>query len=335
MAPLAPNSLVVITGLTGYIASHTGLFALKTGYRVRGTIRSLAKADELRKAYEKEDVDVSAEKLEFVTVDDLLSADQFEAAFRGADAVIHIALPHPTGGDFVQQMIDSVLVPLKAAEKVGIKQFVLTGTGLSILSAGEVPPTMVTDKDWNEESIKQYENATEEEKKSPHWIFSLFAVGKQLAERAAWKYVETDKPSFELTVVLPELNWGPVLYGKEALTPSWVTNLLRGDASGMRSPARRFVDVRDCARLHVLALSDPSLMGRRIWAAGGPFNWNEVLSILRRNFPAHADEIPANIPGKPHELDPWNIDNARGTKALGSWIILEKSVVDTAKSVGF
>ncbi|KZO93936.1 NAD(P)-binding protein [Calocera viscosa TUFC12733] len=335
MAPLAPNSLVVITGVTGYIASHTGLQALKAGYRVRGTVRSLAKAEELRKAYTKEGVDASPAKLEFVVIDDLLNSDLVEAVFKGADGVIHLALPGPTGADFVQQTLDSVVIPLKAANAVGIKQFVLTGTSMNVVSPGQIPEKVLTDKDWNDATMQQYTNATEEDKKSPFWMFTLYAVGKQLAEKAAWKYVETDKPSFELTVILPDVNWGPLVYGKEALTPSWVTTLLKGDASPTAMPAQWFVDVRDCAKLHVLPLSDSSLTGTRIWAVTGAFGWNQVLAILRKNFPAHADKIPADIPASPIEPCPWKIDNAVGTKALGKWYSLEESVVGTAKSVGF
>ncbi|KZT58657.1 NAD(P)-binding protein [Calocera cornea HHB12733] len=337
MAPLAPNALVVVTGITGYIASHTGLAALKAGYRVRGTVRSLSKAEELRKAYEKEGADVSAEKLEFVVLDDLMNADKFETVFAGVDGVIHLALPDPTDGDYVQNTIASVLVPLKAANKVGIKNFVLTGTSFAVVTPGNAPTALITNKDWNETSRQQYESAKEENKQGMLSHFVLYAVGKQLAEKAAWTYVEQEKPSFDLTVILPDVNWGPLLYGKEALTPSWITNLLRGDGSGLFLPALTewYIDVRDCAKLHVLSLAGGALTGQRVWAAAGPFGWNQVLAILRKNFPAVADKIPGDVAASPLEPCPWKIDNAPATKALGGWIGLEKSVVETARSVGF
>jgi len=125
------------------------------------------------------------------------------------------------------------------------------------------------------------------------------------------------------------------MFGKESITPSWVTNLLRGDGSGMGLPAQWFIDVRDAARLHILPLSDTSLVGKRIWGAGGPYGWNGVLSILRKNFPKEADKIPADIAPSALEPNPWKIDNEVAAKALGGWISLEQSVVDTAKSVGF
>ncbi|PNP40991.1 hypothetical protein TGAMA5MH_06858 [Trichoderma gamsii] len=43
-ATLPKGSLILITGLTGYIATHVGQQFLKRGYKVRGTVRDLAKA---------------------------------------------------------------------------------------------------------------------------------------------------------------------------------------------------------------------------------------------------------------------------------------------------
>lgn len=94
-----------------------------------------------------------------------------------------------------------------------------------------------------------------------------------------------------------------------------------------------FLDVRDDARLHVLAFTTDSFSGKRIWGVAQPFGWNEVLAILREEFP-HL-QLPPDVPGKQGEPDPQKIDNSVATKALGSWISLRKSLVDTGKGFGF
>ncbi|KZO93938.1 NAD(P)-binding protein [Calocera viscosa TUFC12733] len=340
MAPLAPGSLIVIVGITGYIASHTGLQALKAGYRVRGTVRSMAKAEELRAAYEKEGVDVSPDKLKFVILDDLMSEVQYEAAFSGADGVIHPAVPDLRGEDLVNKIIQSTLIPLRAATKAGIKRFVLTGTLVAILMPG-IPtiPTdrLITDKDWNDEGLEKYRHATEEEKKSPYFFLYVYTAGKILAEREAWKYIETQSvglPPFELTVTIPAMNWGPTLLGNAPSSLSWLADLLKGTGTPLSLPPHYIVDVRDDGRLHVLALSAPEAAGKRIWAASEPVGWNAILAILRKHYPNQP--IPEDTPTSPINPCPWRIDNSLSTKLLGGqWIGMEECIMDAAKSLGY
>ncbi|KZO93939.1 NAD(P)-binding protein [Calocera viscosa TUFC12733] len=337
MAPLAPGSLIVIVGITGYIASHTGLQALKAGYRVRGTVRSMAKAEELRAAYKKEGVDVGPAKLTYVTLDDLMSELQYEAAFTGADGVIHPALPDLYGEDLVNKIIQSTLIPMRAAAKVGIKRFVLTGTLVAVLMPG-VPTIpmdrLITDKDWNDEAMAKYRNATEEEKKSPYFFLYVYTAGKTMAEREAWKYMDNHSPPFELTVTIPGMNWGPTLLASAPTSLSWLAELLTGTDTPLSMPPLYIVDVRDDGKLHVLALSAPEAAGKRIWAAAEPIDWNAILAILRKHYPDQP--IPEDIPTSSINPCPWRVDNSLSTKLLGGkWIGMEECIMDSAQSLGY
>ena len=55
-----------------------------------------------------------------------------------------------------------------------------------------------------------------------------------------------------------------------------------------------FVDVQDCARLHVAALLHQEISGERIFAWASPFNWNVVLAEFRKLFPERKfiDDVP-------------------------------------------
>jgi len=335
MAPLTQGSLIVIVGITGWIASYTGLFALKAGYRVRGTVRSMSKAEELRAAYEKEGADVS--KLEFVTLDDLMSESQYEAAFAGAVGVIHPALPDimGEGAKVVNDIIQSVQIPLRVAAKVGITRFVISSTLGTVVTPGDAEtPTdrLLTDKDWNERGVQAYMNATEEQKKSEIWFLYVYAAGKTLAEQQAWKYTETSSVPFDLTVVVPGLNWGPRLFG-QGTRPDFLARVLKGDLKPISIPPVWLVDVRDDAMLHVLALSNTEASNKRVFAAGHPIAWNEVLAILRKHYPTVS--LPEDKPKSAFDPCPWKIDNALGTKMLGGkWISVEETVVDTTKGLG-
>jgi hypothetical protein len=50
-------------------------------------------------------------------------------------------------------------------------------------------------------------------------------------------------------------------------------------------PAQYFIDVRDDAKLHVGGLLDPETNESRLFAFAEPYNWNVVLSHLRKIFP--------------------------------------------------
>jgi nucleoside-diphosphate-sugar epimerase len=50
--PPSKNQIVLISGVNGYIAARTAEAFLKTGYHVRGTVRSMSSADGLLKALE-------------------------------------------------------------------------------------------------------------------------------------------------------------------------------------------------------------------------------------------------------------------------------------------
>lgn len=56
-----------------------------------------------------------------------------------------------------------------------------------------------------------------------------------------------------------------------------------------------FVDVRDTARLHVAALTQPDVQNERIFAFSKPFNWNDILALLRELRPDHI--FPEDIEG--------------------------------------
>lgn len=336
MPAIAPNSLIVVTGITGYVASHVGLAALQAGYRVRGTVRDLGRAEDLKAAFVKQGVDVG--KLEFVILDDLTSQPQLEKAIQGADGVAHVALPGSVPGDtdeVPQQAVDSAIALLRAAAKEpSVKRVVFTSSSVAVISAPNYKEEPLTDKDWNELALERYESATEEDKKHPSWTGLRYAATKTLSEKAAWKWVEENKPSFEIVTILPNANYGPLLHGSPRSTVRWIYALLHGDATwATLVPPQWFIDVRDDGRLHVLALTEPSLGGKRIWAAAEPFGWNKILAILRKHFPQVA--LPQDIPGAQGELDRQKIDNHVAKEALGGWISLEQSIIDTAKSFGY
>lgn len=80
MASAIPKySLVLVTGVHGFLSSHIADQFLEAGYRVRGTTRDVKKVEGLKALWEK----YGPGKLEIVIVQDMLKEGAFDEAVKG------------------------------------------------------------------------------------------------------------------------------------------------------------------------------------------------------------------------------------------------------------
>lgn len=85
---------MLITGVTGYLASHVCLLFLQDGrYRVRATVRDKSDALKMDALY-KAMGDENFKKMEIVEAE-LLDTESLERAVEGCEFVIHVASPVP------------------------------------------------------------------------------------------------------------------------------------------------------------------------------------------------------------------------------------------------
>jgi hypothetical protein len=97
------------------------------------------------------------------------------------------------------------------------------------------------------------------------------------------------------TVTLPVMDvFAPRKYSEGDRTPSSAHCVLNKNTEW-------FIDVRDTARLTVAGLLDPSVQGERLYGFAEPFNWTEILDILRKLRPDNK-EIPASPLHEGHDL---------------------------------
>jgi dihydroflavonol-4-reductase len=87
-----PRGLVLVTGGSGYIAGYCIARLLADGWRVRTTVRSLARAEDVRATIGA--IAPGAAAIEFAAADLNADAGWAEAA-AGADYVLHVASPVP------------------------------------------------------------------------------------------------------------------------------------------------------------------------------------------------------------------------------------------------
>jgi dihydroflavonol-4-reductase len=274
------NETVLVTGGTGFIAQYCVLALLRAEYRVRTTVRSLAREGEVR-AMLKEGGAEPGERLSFVQADLGADAGWAEAA-AGCAYVMHGASPTPSGpqtelADWVRPAVDGQLRVLRAARDVGVKRVVLT-SAFGAIGMGHGPQT----RPWNESDWTDLNGQVEP-----------YQASKTLSERAAWDFVAREGGALELAAVNPVAVLGPVLGADTSHSIRLVAGMLAG-MPGCPRINSGFVDVRDVADLHVRCMLDPAARGERFLAISGHSRWMiEIANILRARLGAAASKVPS------------------------------------------
>ena len=146
------NDLILVTGASGYIATHIVKQLLEAGYRVRCTVRSLKnekKVAPLRKL-------VASPKYEPEFVEaDLLDEKSWINAVKGCTHVLHTASPFPDAipdneKELIEPAVNGTLFVLRACVQEGtlVKRVVLTSSIAAV--AGDVfgHGRLYTEADW-------------------------------------------------------------------------------------------------------------------------------------------------------------------------------------------
>ena len=258
------NDRVLVTGISGYVGQHVAAELLKNGYLVRGTARSIAKAQATKAAIEAV---TSVENLEFVEAD-LLADAGWNEAVTGCNYVIHVASPFylaepKNESDMITPAVDGTKRVLNAAVHAGVRRVVLTSSVVA-MTTGKPSGTYGPDA-WVDTESK----------------IGAYAKSKALAERAAWDAV-TGTPT-ELVSINPGFILGPSLGAPgDGQSVAMIRDLVGGKLPMIPDVAMGMVDVRDIARLHVAALSTAKAAGRRFIAATAePVAMAHVASVLR------------------------------------------------------
>lgn len=98
---------------------------------------------------------------------------------------------------------------LKSAKKHGnkVRRIVITSSYASVVDSSAKPVTTFTEADWNETSPKVLK-----EKGNDCPPIEVYRSSKTLAERAAWKFIEEEKPQFDIATVMPPFVLGPIIH---------------------------------------------------------------------------------------------------------------------------
>ena len=270
-------SKVLVTGGSGFVASHCILQLLAAGHDVKTTVRNLSREADVRALVKEQ-----GSRLSFVAAD-LESDAGWADAVAGCEFVLHVASPFPAGApkhedELIVPAREGALRVLRAARDAGVRRVVLTSS-FAAIGYGHKPRTApFTEADWSDPAGDDT---------------TAYAKSKTLAERAAWDFIAREGGGLELSVVNPVGIFGPVLGPDISTSILIVQRMMDGDLPGMPKLLFGVVDVRDVADLHLRAMTNPAAKGERFLAVAGPFiSMADIAAILKRRMGAAAANVP-------------------------------------------
>lgn len=336
---MGDRGLVVVTGASGFVGKWLVLLLLRGGYRVRGTVRSHAKAEDVRTVALREVGEDDAARLETVETD-LLKDDGWADVFAGASAVMHTASVLPAADpqnpdDVIKPAVDGTSRVLRFSRDAGVRRVICTSS-IAAIGYGHGQTDGV--RTYDETSFTNLDGLT------PPWAYG---IAKTRAEQTAWAWAKGNGTA--LTTIHPSTILGPALDRDTSVSLMTISSMLRGLTPALPRWGSSFVDVRDVAAMHVAALEKPRTIGKRYLAAGRYLTLMQIADILRAAYPRK--RLPK------HEVPDWLIrivarlsplvrpivydlghekhyDGSRGEQLLGRpYIKAEDAVLSAAESL--
>ncbi len=271
---------VFVSGGSGFISLHLISKLIQEGYKVRTSLRSLDRKQEVIDAVEKE---VSTESmLEFCELD-LLKDEGWNEAVAGCDYVQHIASPIPTShsNDYdvvVKPAVNGIRRCLEAALKNNIKRFVMTSSVAAV--GGSNHKNEYDDTDWTDLSMN----------------VAPYQTSKTKAEKFLWDFMEKnkDKTDMQAVAINPSLVVGESLSNDVGTSNLVVKRMIDGSLPFAANICINIVHIKCIADLHVQAMTDDRAVGKRFIASTRHIWFPELAKLLRENgYNAPRIELPS------------------------------------------
>ena len=324
---------VFVSGGSGFISLHLISKLIQEGYKVRTSLRSLDRKQEVIDAVEKE---VSTEgMLEFCELD-LLKDEGWDEAVAGCDYVQHIASPIPTtmSNDYdivVKPAVNGIKRCLNAALKNNIKRFVMTSSVAAV--GGSNHKNEYNDTDWTDLSMK----------------VDPYQTSKTKAEQYLWKFMSENKNKTDMQAVTinPSMVFGPSLSDDIGASNLVVKRLIDGSLPCTINICINIVHIKDVADMHFEAMINDKAPGKRFIASNNHMFFPEIAKVLNDNgFKAPKIKLPtflAKIIGKfdkqisffLKDIDILRVYNARNAKDIFGWKFRssESAIIDAATQI--
>ncbi|MFM7656501.1 MAG: NAD-dependent epimerase/dehydratase family protein [Paracoccaceae bacterium] len=262
---------VLLTGISGFIAKHVAAKLLTAGHKVRGSLRRMDRADEVRAALQPVVGTEALERLSFLALD-LEDDAGWPEAMAGISALIHTASPFPVAQPkdpqvLIRPAVEGTLRALRAARAAGVARVVLTSSTVAVTDTSRTG--MQDETCWCDP-------------KAPDT--SAYGQSKTLAEQAAWAFASDN--GLQLATINPGFVMGPPLDRHYGSSIGVIARILRGKDPMVPMLDFPVVDVRDVAEIHLRALERPEVAGMRILAVAGNMTMPAMAAELKRAYPS-------------------------------------------------
>ncbi|KAG6652692.1 phenylacetaldehyde reductase-like isoform X2 [Carya illinoinensis] len=259
------EKVVCVTGASGYIAPWLVKLLLQRGYTVNASVRN---PNDPKKTEHLLMLDGAKERLHLFKAD-LLEEGSFDSLVDGCEGVFHTASPvdfsaNDPQAKLIEPAVKGTLNVLRSCAKFSsVKRVVLTSSMAAVVYSGKpLTPDVVVDETWISDP-------------------AVCEKSKTLAEKAAWEFSKEN--GIDMVAMLPGWVSGPLLQPTLNATLEPFLKLVKG-AESVPFISPRWVDVRDVANAHILALENPSASGRYC-LVGRVLQFSEFVKLMRELFP--------------------------------------------------
>ncbi|KAF2724201.1 NAD(P)-binding protein [Polychaeton citri CBS 116435] len=317
---LPQGSLILVTGVTGFLASIITDQLLHHGFRVRGTVRDPknAKASWMPEHFDKR---YRSGKFEMVQVEDMEKEGCFDDAAKGCYGMVHVASVvgfEPDPNKIVTPSLIFIENALEAAEKEqSIKRFVFTSSSAAVSQKKINEVYDLTDRMWADWAV---EAAWAPPPYTMERAHANYYASKVLTEEKLWSYIEERKPHFVVNSVLPDfvIGLGANLEKQGHVSSMGIfKQMVDGSGTMWRSFSPQWcVDSVDTALLHIAGLLHPHTENERIFAYAHRKTWTDFVQRLDKMYPNH--KFPDPIPDEGEDLS--NVIGREKAEDLLKWM---------------
>ncbi|KAJ5166299.1 dihydroflavonal-4-reductase [Penicillium canariense] len=319
------QSLVFVTGSTGFIGSQVVAATLRAGYRVRLSIRKPEQEAALKARYAE-----LSDKIEICIIPDLSRPGAFDDALVGVDYVFHIASPMPGKGtdikrDYVDPAVQATTSILQAALTFKqVKKVVIVSSILALAPLNAIITNSVDVKE-NTGQVIPVDLSMDFPEGFVGEVLK-YSASKILAHQATRDFLAANSPHYSVITLHPVFVLGDSMIQQTASELDSINGLFwKSLFTEKPQLSSTWVHVRDVADAHVKVLETDVKSGTEFILSRPATSWEEVASFVKSKYPALGCQL------QPPFESGWTVETTGAEQNLGikwrsEWEIVEDVV---------